>query len=151
MVKKETKKYVAPVRKVIAKVEEPKVEEPKVDIRKLYFRCIVNPLLAEGNDRNNPIPVNDLGDLKTGRAVCYPNQECVLTQVQINILNDAVETTRLPVEEGSGIYEAANPMAEAEKQFPGFKAVLDRNTNKIMLKKSKSRFSVNILGPYKPE
>ena len=57
--------------------------------REQLFLVVVNHLLGEGAERQQPIPVNDLGDDKRGVALCYPNKPVVLTQVQINILNEA--------------------------------------------------------------
>ncbi len=122
----------------------------KTDPRRQLFRVVVNHLLAEGKERDNPIPVNDLGDLAHGRAVCYPNQESILSQVQINILRDAVERHAVEVPEGSGIYEELDPLRAAQTQFPGHNAAWDRNTNRIMLRKDRPRFAVNVIGPYEP-
>lgn len=130
-----------------SKVEEPKVEDP----RKLYFRVKVNHLIAEGKSRENPIPVNDLGDQAHGRAVCYPNQEAILSQVQINILKEAVERTRMAVPEDSGILEETNPIAAAKKQFPGYDAVRDSVTGGVILVKERPRFAVEVIGPYTPK
>lgn len=121
------------------------------DPRRQLFRVVVNHLLAEGKERDNPIPVNDLGDLAHGRAVCWPNRETILSQVQINILNDAVERYTVEVPEGSGIYEETNPLVAAQGQFPGYKATWNYNTNQIVLHKERPRFAVNVVGPYELE
>jgi hypothetical protein len=121
------------------------------DPRRQLFRVVVNHLLAEGKERDNPIPVNDLGDLAHGRAVCWPNQETILSRVQINILKDAVERLSVTVPEGSGIYEEINPLQAAQGQFPGYKAQWDYNTNQVMLIKERPRFAINVVGEYDPE
>lgn len=117
------------------------------DPRKQRFFVKVHPLQAEGTDRGNPIPVNDVGDHAHGRAVCYPNKEGVLSQVQINILRDSVERFYLEVPEDSGIHEEANPIKMAEKQYPGFTARIDKMTQRLIVFKDKPRFSVEVLRP----
>jgi len=136
------KKTVEPTQRSAQKREDP---------RKQLFRVKVNHLLAEGKSRDNPIPVNDLGDQAHGRAVCYPNQPAILSQVQINILKQAVEKSRVVMAEDSGIFETANPLKAAEKQNPGFKAVNDKTTGHIILERNRPRFSVEIIGPYTPK
>lgn len=115
------------------------------------FKVVVNHLLAEGKERENPIPVNDLGDQKHGRAICWPNQETILSTVQIGILKDAVERVSVSVPEGSGIYEELDPLKAAKTQFPGFNARWNHNTGTIELAKERPRFAINIIGPYDPE
>jgi hypothetical protein len=121
------------------------------DPRRQLFRVVVNHLLAEGKERDNPIPVNDLGDLAHGRAVCWPNQESLLSQVQINILRDAVERYTVAIPEGSGVYEELNPLKAAETQFPGYKATWDHITGQVVLHKDRARFAINVVGPYEPD
>jgi len=118
------------------------------DLRRQRHYVIVNHLLAEGKERDNPIPVNDLGDLAHGRAVCWPNRETILSQAQINILKDAVERFAIPVPEGSGIYEEADPLRAAQTQFPSYKAQYDPSTGQIMLHKERARFAINVIRPY---
>ena len=125
-------------------VETKKEKDP----RKQRFYCKVYRLNSQGDDRNNPIPVNDLGDLRHGRAYAIPGQLSILSLVQINILREAVVYHNIPVPEDSGIYEEANPLKAAEKQFPKFKAVRDRNSNLIFLVKEDPQFSVEIVKPY---
>jgi len=123
----------------------------KTDPRRQLFRVVVNHLLAEGKERDNPIPVNDLGDLAHGKALCWPNRETILSQVQINILRDAIERHSVAVPEGSGIYEELDPLRAAQAQFPGHRAAWDHRTGQIVLRKDKPRFAVNVVGPYEPE
>lgn len=117
------------------------------ELRKKRFYVKVFPLLAEGKDKENPIPVNDLGDHAHGRAVVYPNKVGVLSQCQINILRDSVERMELAIPEDSGILEEANPIAAAEKQYPGFTARFDKMSGQLKVSKVKPRFAVEILEP----
>lgn len=124
------------------------------DPRKQRFYVKVHPLQAEGSERGNAIPVNDLGDPAHGRAVCYPNKKGVLSLTQINILRESVERFSLQIPDDSGIHEEANPIKMAEKQYPGFTAQVDKVTQQLIVFKDKPRFSVEILGPVeekKPE
>lgn len=120
------------------------------DPRKQLFLVVVNHLQADGDEKNNPIPVNDLGDHAHGRAVCYPDTETVLSQVQINILKDATVDLSLPVPEDSGIMQESNPLRAAEAHYKGFTASMDRNTGRMMLRQQKKRFSVSVIKPYVP-
>jgi len=122
--------------------------EVKTDPRRTLLRVIVHHLDMEGKAKEAPIPVNDLGDHAHGKAVCYPGKESILSQVQVNILKDAIEPIIVSVPEGSGIYAEADPLKSAESHFPLFKASRDRATGLIRLTRHKERFSVNILGPY---
>jgi hypothetical protein len=129
----------------------PEVEEEVEDPRKQLFVVKVQHLLAEGKARDAAIPVNDLGDHAHGKAVVYPNKEGVLSQVQINILNDAIEMIEVPVPDGSGIYEDRDPLAAAEAQFPEFTATRHRVTGAVMLRKERPRFAVQVIRPYDRE
>ena len=121
----------------------------KEDPRNQRFYCKVYRLNSQGEDKNNPIPVNDLGDHRHGRAFAIPGQETILSKVQINILKDAVVYHNIKVPEDSGVYDAPDPLRAAEKQFPKFKAMYDRHSGKIVLVKKEPQFSVEVLKPYK--
>lgn len=119
------------------------------DPRKQRFIVKVHNLLAEGKDRENPIPVNDLGDHAHGRAVVFPNKKCVLSQCQINILKDCVEHMEVQIPEDSGIYQETDPIAAAEKHYPGFSARRDKMSGTLIVTKSRPRFSVEVIEPVK--
>jgi len=110
----------------------------------------VFPLDAEGANKDNPIPVNDLGDYRHGRAVVYPGKKGILSRVQINILKDCVIYHRHEIPEDSGVYSEDSPKKAAEALFPGFTAK-QIGSGAIIIEKQKPRFSVQVLGPYEPE
>ena len=120
----------------------------ETDLRKQLFYVTVNHLLAEGGERENAIVVHDLGDEAHGLAVCYPNRPAILSQVQINILKEAVERYEIAVPETSGIYQEPDPLSAAKAQFPQFQAIKDRATGSIKLIRERARFAVNVTGPY---
>lgn len=137
--------------KELATVEK-KYEDDKAAPRQKRFVCKVQHLMAESkSERDMPIPVNDLGDHAHGKAICYPGKEVVLSQVQINILEDAIEQVEMTLPDNSGVHEEANPLAAAEKLYPSFKARRNRHTGAIVIYKHDPRFSVITLRPYDPE
>lgn len=126
-------------------------EKAKTNPRRELFKVIVNNLFAEGQERNYPIPVNDLGDKSNGRAVCYPNKEAILSKVQINILKEATREIKLTVPSDSGVLEAPDVRRAIIEQMPGFTPQYDRNTGQWMATKHEPRFAVQVLGPYVPK
>lgn len=124
-------------------------DQKEIDPRQQRFYCKVYHLSADSGSRDAVIPVNDLGDIRHGRAACVPGKRTILSKVQIGILKEAVVRHKLPVPEDSGIYGEPDPLKAAEKQFPKFHAIYDRNTGQIFLEKIEPRFSVEIIEPFK--
>ena len=117
------------------------------DPRKIVKKVMVNRMNVDEKNQHLEIVVNDLG-MAGGRKSFYPGQEVELTMVQINILKDAVERTRIDIPAGSGVYEAENPLMAARTQFPGFRAVSDRHTGMIYAERTRPNYTITEVGSF---
>jgi hypothetical protein len=135
------KKTSAPA--AITEEERKAVEE--TDLRKILKKVIVNRLnVAEGN-QDLVITVNDVG-APDGRKSFEPGQEVVLTQAQINILNEAVERNHIDIPAGSGIYQDDNPREKARQQYPGFVVGYNSKTGLIFVEKHRPNYAIIEVG-----
>lgn len=123
-----------------------KAEVPK-DPRKIIKRVVVNRMNVDEKNQHLEIVVNDLG-MANGRKSFYPGQEVDLTMVQINILKDAVERTRIDIPMNSGIYEADSPLQAARSQYPGFRAVTNKHTGMIYVERAKPNYTITEVGSF---
>lgn len=86
------------------------------------------------HNKNKPICVT-INHIKNSFHF-MPGELIELPEEHIQVLKDAVIENRFPIPEDSAIYQAGNPIAEAQRQNPGFRAELDARTATIYLKRS---------------
>lgn len=137
-----TSSYKAPVTTSAPAAVKAEVE---TDPRKQKYKVIVNRLnVAEGN-QDLVIVVNDLG-VVNGRISFYPGQEVELTQVQIDILKEAVEVNHIDIPPGSGVYSSVDPVAAVQAAHPGFVVKRNHRTGGLFAEKVRPNYSINIVG-----
>ena len=109
--------------------------QKKIDpLRGERIKVRVHRSNVDPDNKDLPIKVNDLGmPPKEGKRMFAPGQIVELTRSQISILRDSVEETTIELPDGSGIYNAANPLKLAEDHFPGYTAQQSPTTGQILL------------------
>lgn len=108
------------------------------------FRCVVHRLNIDRENADLPISVDVIGKKK---RVFYPGEEVVLHDYHIEVLDNAVDSTELELPAESGIYTSGNPLQQAMKNYPGFKAIRDEVDGSIKLFKNTKMYSVEKQGP----
>jgi len=116
---------------------------PKSDPMEREYRCVVHRLNTEKENADLPISVCLVGKK---RKVFDPNKEVVLKGYLIDILRNAVEENDIEIPSESAIYEHSNPIAIAERNFPGFRATQNQEDGIIHLMKSTPMYSVEVRG-----
>lgn len=106
------------------------------------FMVRVYRLNEEKENADFPIAINVIGHK---RRVITPGKEEKLLDYHIEVLRNAVNETVIEIPQESGIYEAANPVAVAESNYPGFKASVDQEDGSITITKRQPRFSVEVI------
>ena len=85
---------------------------------------------------NETMPITVCHNDSHNKKEFMSGAEVELTQSEIDILKDARIEHRFDLPDNSGIYEASNPLFEAQKQNPGMEAKIDHRTGSIYLQKS---------------
>lgn len=96
---------------------------------------------------NENMPIVVCHNSSINKKEFMSGDEVELTQSEISILEDARIEHRIDIPDNSGIYEASNPMLEAQKQNPGFEAKVDIKTGTIYLQKSDPIYIVQRVNP----
>lgn len=117
------------------------VKRAEKEVSKRY-ECKVYRLNVERENAELPISVNVIGKKKREFT---PGEKVVLHDYHIGVLRNAVDSTQIEVPSESGVYKSANPIAEAERNFPGFKAIRNSIDGTILLSKEVPLYSVEIL------
>ena len=102
--------------------------------RRKKIRCRVHRSNVDPENKDLLITVNDAG-VSNGKREFSPGQIVTLTQVQIDILRDSVETSEIVIPDGSGIYEQSNPKKAAESMYPGFQAAINPVDGTVVVRK----------------
>lgn len=121
--------------------QDPAEEKPKAPAKgKKTKKCRVYRL---GDNKHAPITVT-VNDIRNKREF-MPGQEVELTQQHIEALRNARIDSEIPVPDESGVYQASNPLHEAQRQNPSHKAEVDIKTGSIVLRRSEPLYSVEVL------
>ena len=121
-------------------------EETKKEIKTdKRYRCVVHRLNTDRENADLPISVDVVGKRK--KRVFYPGEEVILHDYHIEVLNNAVDSTELELPPESGIYSSENPLEQARRNYPGFKAVYSDVDGSIRLYKNAKMYSVEKQGP----
>jgi hypothetical protein len=123
------------------KTAKPEVKKADVPNKPKRFLCKVHRLGTERENTDLVISVNVVGKKK---KEFFPNQEVVLLDYHINVLRNAIISTQIELPTDSTVYSAKNPIAEAEKNWPGFKAVYG-GSGMIVMEKNTPLYSVEVL------
>lgn len=121
--------------------KDPVPAEKQEPTNEPLVKCTVYWANADPKNQDIPIIINTCG--AEGRRVIAPGVPTMLHPRHITRLENANVPTRIPINLGSGIYEADNPLAAATSINPGHRAILDRATGIIWLEKDRPRFAVS--------
>lgn len=131
------------------KTEADAAEAPAADSRASeapadgdWRQVVVHHANMSEENRDLPIIVNAVGT-PAGRRKITPGKPVSLHVSHIEILNNAVEEHTLIIPEGSGIYEARDPISAAEQQYPGYAARWDRANGVIVMHKRVRNYIVS--------
>jgi len=111
------------------------------------FKVKVHRVGMDPENKDLPISVDTCNPATGGKLRFSPGTVVELTLTQIDILSRPQETN-IPLDEGSGIYEASNPQKLAEKYYPGFSARRDPATGIIWITKSEPLYIVERVGGF---
>ena len=131
--------------KTEGKTEEKTDESPEAAGTKNipgWHQVIVHHANMSEENRDLPIVVNAVGSA-VGRRKITPGKPVLLHERHISILKDAIEEHALVVPEGSGIYQARDPMSAAEQQYPGYTARWDRANGVLVMRKRVRNYIVS--------
>lgn len=133
-----------------AAIEQKAINQPKVQANRYEpgktkkHKVKVYRLRVDENNKNLPVTVC-VNDISTKREF-YPGTIVELDDVQIQSLRDARLEQRVQVPADSGIYEAANPLREAERVYGnGMTAKFDPADGTIWVEKFEDTYLIERL------
>jgi len=93
-------------------------------------------------DENPNAPITVLVNTPQNKREFHPGETVELSEQHIEALKLAREQSSYQIPPGSGIYEAASPKQEAQRQFPKFKIEEDFTTGTLWAIRDMPRYIV---------
>jgi hypothetical protein len=94
------------------------------------------------HDGNEHMPIVLTLNNIENRKEFMPGEEITLTDDEIEVLKSAIFESTLPIADESGIYQAEDPKAEAQRQNPGWEVVTDFRTATLYLRRNEPMYIV---------
>jgi hypothetical protein len=120
--------------------EKPELPTPQEKVPEKTFKVRVHHADMDPENTGVTISVNCIRGGKSKPKRFLPGTVQELTEAELNVFKYAVRENKLEVPIESGIYQTANPLLEAQRQYPSMDPIMENGI--VYITKRQPRFIV---------